>query len=213
MAVIRNATPLTLLATRAPDPIMSCNICGHEAAELGAWREHDARDKPLIGTESLVFIGNDHPACIKAMEAHPRLYAEEMGWPGHLPRLCGPCTFRQGMACSHPDLRSNGGKGLLITMHDPLRAAGVIICGRNRPRYVRHALECPGRKLADDTYDIAAKVAEENGMRFVPPESAAPPAGHPFVCEGWTEWGPEAPCEDDHICTDCGRPRSAHGAG
>ena len=147
---IRNTTPLTALETRAPDPILSCNICGHESAELGAWREHNELDMKLIGAESLVFIGRDHPDCLRQMEAHPRLYAEEMGWPGHLPRLCGPCAFRKGLVCMHPDLRANGGAGLKISMQDPLGAAGVMFaCGRGgrRLNYVKHAVTCEGRRL------------------------------------------------------------------
>lgn len=145
-AAIAAAVPFSKASTRPTDPITACNICGQASDELSIWREHDERDAPILRSENMIFIGKDHSECLRAMEAHPRLYAEEMGWPGHLPRLCGPCTFRQGFTCSHPDLKANGGKGLLITLHDPLRAAGVICVKGLRARYVRHALECPGRK-------------------------------------------------------------------
>lgn len=141
---IAAAVPLSKAAARPADPITACNVCGHESDSLSVWREHDEWDRPLSGTEILVFIGKDHSACIKAMEAHPRLYDEVSGDAGHFPRLCGPCEARKGLACAHPDLKTNGGPGLLVHVSDPMR--GAIVCGsRGRIRIVKHAITCAGR--------------------------------------------------------------------
>lgn len=140
--------PLSEVPERGDDPIRQCNVCGLSSDSLAAWREHDERDLPLDGARFLVFIGKDHPACIKAMDKHPRLYAEVRGEPGTFPRLCGDCSLRRGLECSHPKLRANGGDGLLVNLDDPLH--GAIICGRGgRITPVNHALTCEGKTTVE----------------------------------------------------------------
>lgn len=138
--------PLTKSPARQVDPILNCNICGLESAKLRAWREHDERDKPIGGTGALVFIGGDHPSCIKAMDKHPRLYSEVRGMPGHFPALCGSCPSRTGLTCSHPDLKANGGPGLHVTLSG--YGADVIICrtGHGCHKMPTRATFCAGRK-------------------------------------------------------------------
>jgi hypothetical protein len=139
------AVPLSKASMRPADPITICNVCASSSDSLAVWREHDLRDQPIEGVDALVFIGKDHPACIKVMEAHPLLYAEVRGDPGTFPRLCGNCELRRGVTCTHPDLKANGGPGLTVKLDNPLR--GVIICGsRGRLTVVNHALSCTGRK-------------------------------------------------------------------
>jgi hypothetical protein len=118
-AAVRAAVPLSETLSFLT---YSC-ICGRPAEELGLWREHDEHDLP---TESFVFIGNDHAACLKLMKDHPRLYAEEMGKPGMFP-ICGPCRHRRAHACRHPKLKANGGPGVLVQLR-PLVPPNVIIC-------------------------------------------------------------------------------------
>ncbi len=143
---IAQSPPLSVVPLTA-DRLAVCNVCGRPSEQLGAWRAHDERDVPIAGDRALVFVGVDHPACRKHLDEHPRLFGEEMGEPGHLPLLCGPCTHRAGLACQHPDLKSNGGPGLLIDLHDPLH--GAIICGaQGRIRLVRRALKCAGQERA-----------------------------------------------------------------
>lgn len=140
---ISAATPLTKYPARSHDPITDCNLCGQPSTLLGAWREHDERDVPFESPEALVFIAADHPDCLKVMERHPRLYAEERGDPGHFPRLCGTCPRRSSLACTHPNLRANGGAGLFVVLDDRFRNA--ILCGRGgRVRPIQHALQCEG---------------------------------------------------------------------
>lgn len=146
-AEIAAATPLSRWPKRPIDPMAGCNVCGEPAEELAAFLEHGAGDKPPPEDQrhaALVFIGRGHRACMKVLEAHPRLYAEVRGDPGHFPLLCGPCQNRDGMACKHPDLRANGGAGLSVSLSDPLR--GAIICGsRGRITVVNRAMSCKGR--------------------------------------------------------------------
>lgn len=138
---IRAARPLT--AGRDPDPPSCCNVCHLGSRQLGVWRERDEYDKPVEGTGALVFIGKDHPTCLKIMENHPRLYEEEEGQPGWFPALCGPCRLRDGLACRHTDLKENGGAGLQVMPAD------VRICRRPRSESfsIRTWVECKGRDL------------------------------------------------------------------
>ncbi len=136
---------MQLSAQRPEDPLSACNICGCASDDMGAWREHDERDQPIAGDDYVVFIGKDHSGCMKVMKKHPRLYAEEAGRPGHFPALCGPCRFRRDLGCTHPELKANGGPGLLVTI-DQGFPKNVIICPP--PRIVRHARACKGRTCA-----------------------------------------------------------------
>lgn len=150
-AAIRGAAPLSLrkgeLVTRLVHPVTACNLCGNPSAQLGLWRECDIDDRPIQSPTALVFIGQDHPACLREMEEHPRLYVEVQGMPGHFPLLCGPCRLRDGWSCRHEDLRSNGGKGLKVQIGGFL--PGAIICSRNGcgPVSTPRAVECAGRAI------------------------------------------------------------------
>lgn len=147
---IEAADPLTRSRPRIlmQDPLQACNVCGVPSGALRAWREHDERDLPIEGSEALVFIGGDHPRCIGDMERHPRLYSEEAGLHGTFPALCGPCEFRNGLACSHPRLRKNGGPGLRVVL-DGIGLGGFVVCIRGRSGPVRpplkNAVSCEGR--------------------------------------------------------------------
>lgn len=122
---IAAAMPLT--ARRPVEPIGVCNVCGQPSADLGLWVEHDTRDKPIKGTGAYVYIARDHDACYKAMADHPRLYVEIMGGPGHFAMCCGPCSNRDGWSCRHPDLKANGGPGLLVHLRWSV-PYGAIVC-------------------------------------------------------------------------------------
>lgn len=142
---IRRERPLSALIPKDAGLRFTCALCGRSSSKLGAWREHDERDRPLDGPLAVVFIGDDHPDCMKRMQEHPRLYAEETGDPGMFPRLCGDCPHRVGLACDHPDLKKNGGEGLRVEL-DQGWAAHTIICGAHgRLRVVHHAVGCAGK--------------------------------------------------------------------
>lgn len=152
VSAIRSAAPLSASPFRAPDPMERCNICGEPAREYRAWRECDDRDRPVAGAGALIFIGADHAACQKKLDAHPRLYAEERGNPGHFPRLCSRCSYRDHLGCRHPKLKANGGEGLLVHLDQ----MAMIVClktahGSGRP--LSQALTCEGQTLPGEASD------------------------------------------------------------
>lgn len=128
-----------------------CGMCGQGSGSLALYRECDAFDKPHYVDESLIFIGRDHAGCMRAMDAHPRLYIEESGNPGSFPMLCGECTWRVDLRCEHPDQFVKSGPGLKVDLFDPLR--GAIVCGtdsqgrRSRIRMVNRAVSCAGQEI------------------------------------------------------------------
>lgn len=141
-AAVRASNPLP--RSDITDPLAGCNVCGQTSARLGAYQAHDERDHPLPMPASLIFIGKDHDACMRALDKHPRLYAETRGDPGHFPFLCGPCAQRDGLACRHPKLKANGGPGLLVNLQPSIRLPpGTIICPP--PKIVYRAIGCEGR--------------------------------------------------------------------
>ena len=155
--------PTLCSVRRGTDPIRVCSICGVDVdpddLPSTIWRECDERDVPLPGDDHILFLGSGkaHEACRKTLNAHPRLYVEETGAPGHFPRLCGPCVFRRfapgpagsrALTCAHPDTKANGGAGLKVMLSDYFR--GAILCGRNGQIVpVKNAMECVGRKLEE----------------------------------------------------------------
>jgi hypothetical protein len=114
--------PWPRLSETLPDfhhPYM-CRACGLRVPDatlpLTAWQEHDQLDHP----EPIVVVLCK--TCSDALiEKHPRLYRplrEHEPWPGAMP-LCVDCVHRDGVRCRHPDLKANGGTGLLLTMPEP----------------------------------------------------------------------------------------------
>jgi len=145
--VIRDAVPLSASARHGRDPDFACDVCHAPAEQLEVWREHDEHDRPIPGTDALVYLGEGHPLCRIKLDDHPRLYAEVRGEPGSFPRLCGPCEHRDGLLCRHPDLKVNGGGGLMVHLNNGI-FAHVHICGAHgRIRPLHSAIRCAGRRL------------------------------------------------------------------
>src|SRR6185312_15472479 len=146
----RSAAPL---GAKAPaDRLSACNVCGEPSEPLGAWRAHDDCDIPIAGTRALVFVGADHPACREALDAHPRLFTEEGGAPGHFPLLCGPCVHREGLSCRCPAAILNGGPGIRVDMSN--NTSTVIVCSRggcHRP--IQRAYGCSGQRYPEEKRD------------------------------------------------------------
>lgn len=72
-----------------------------------------------------------------------------LGNPGHFPKLCSRCTFRDGFGCTHQKLKANGGPGLTVG----LDAMAMVICvktahGSGRP--LSRAWTCEGQMLPGD---------------------------------------------------------------
>jgi hypothetical protein len=73
--------------------------------------------------------------CRDVIDHHARLYREVpwgQGAPGHLMLLCGPCAFRDGTHCTHPDLKANGGTGL--TLYKSSFLSNVVVCRHDETR-------------------------------------------------------------------------------
>ncbi len=105
------------------------------------WQECDDVDRP-----EPIAVLLCPPCSARLIEPHPRLYyvlpfnepfAGTMG-------LCAPCRFRDDVRCTHPDLKANGGPGLIIQADTPIPAPG------RRRVYVRPAMGCVGREVLDD---------------------------------------------------------------
>ena len=112
-----------------------CQLCGFSDDDIVYFRmwyecdEHDHVEQPvrvLVACDPEKSKTKGHP-CWKAIEDHPRLYWEVewgLGEPGHFMLLCGDCQHRKGAACTHPDLKTNGGEGLMVQFHGPLALIG-----------------------------------------------------------------------------------------
>ena len=90
------------------------------------------------------------PCSARLIEPHPRLY---YGLPFNEPfagtmGLCVPCRFRAGVRCTHPDLKANGGPGLMLQADTPVPAPG------RRRVYVRAAMGCAGREVVDGEWAL-----------------------------------------------------------
>lgn len=128
---IREALPLTDLRPdlRASDRMARCNLCGApNVGDLYVWRECDELDRPTPGLDAVLLVCSS-ATCAATINNHPRLYIQDrLGAPGHFPVLCGDCEHRDGLTCRHPDLRTNGGPGLLVK----LDRDHAIVCTRGR---------------------------------------------------------------------------------
>lgn len=106
-----------------------CQCCGGSAqAGLGngilrlsidRWQEHDHNDRK---EHRLVVLCNVCSARI--VKPHPRLYEKLQPahpWPGCM-ALCLDCSHRDGVSCSHPNSKANGGPGVMLTIPKPMTA-------------------------------------------------------------------------------------------
>jgi hypothetical protein len=126
-----------------------CQLCGFEGhrdiCEFRMWVECDEQDKPEPGNVLVVCRGE---ACRKAISDHPRLYIEVPwgeGLPGHFMLLCGDCAFRKGVGCTHPDLKSNGGAGLKVSIGGPFSNVRVCFSDGTSSTGPHPAVECIGQ--------------------------------------------------------------------
>ena len=125
----------SLTDLRCPD---ACQSCGGDEG-LEGWQEHDQEDRP-----EPIAVVLCHHCRLRLIEPHPRLYRQMDKWepfPGAM-QLCVDCKHRQRLRCTHPDLKVNGGPGLLLTFPRPDM---VIVCpGGPQTLYHGPVSDCAG---------------------------------------------------------------------
>lgn len=86
-----------------------CQFCGHSSddiCEFRMWQRCDSNEIACRGD-----------ACRKIIDDDPLLFIEvpwSQGGPGRFMLICGDCPHRSEYSCKHPDLKTNGGEGLLV---------------------------------------------------------------------------------------------------
>ena len=132
---------------RVPDQCQSCGSgTGEGGPPLAAWREHDQFDRP----ENIYVLLC--PTCsARLIDPHPRLYAA-MGRfepiPGVMP-LCLYCRHRDGLRCTSPKAKLNGGEGITVIGPKP---TDVHVCRRGgkggwMKLYPSPATYCDGKEV------------------------------------------------------------------
>ena len=136
-------------AISAPDTFKRCQLCGHvsphdDICEFRMWQRCDAQDNLI--ESYLVTCGSE--ACFQKIDADPILFREvpwSQGGPGRFMLLCGDCPNRKEFDCQHPNLKSNGGKGLLVNLAQPfLGGARVCMSDGTSFRFGNPANRCEG---------------------------------------------------------------------
>lgn len=130
---------------RRPD---ACQSCGRTVDGLIVWCECDDRDQPQN-----IFVVLCDGCSKRLIEPHPRLYHQmpaNKPIPGVMPHLCATCKHREALTCKHPDLKANGGQGLMIVAEQP--TVGFMDGTRNGKRtgwrferWPTPATECKGK--------------------------------------------------------------------
>lgn len=107
---------------------LTCGVCKTtytDKCELNIWAECDSDGKEL---RHLMICKSD--ACQQWIDNAPLLYTEVpwgAGGPGKFTLICGPCKYREGFTCTHPNYTANGGPGLAVDMKtSPL--GNITIC-------------------------------------------------------------------------------------
>lgn len=125
-----------------------CQLCGKEDDDICVfrfWIECDEDDNPEPGN---VFLMCREGECRQRLEEHPRLY-DQVPWghgrPGFFTFLCEDCPNRDGVRCTHPDTKENGGEGILVMLQEPHIKAHVCFSdGSGGPVFPHQAVECAG---------------------------------------------------------------------
>lgn len=112
------------LSTDLPNTPSSvrCQACGNglSSRPIQIWNEHDDSDM----VDSKHFVALCIPCSNDLVEPHARLYSrtpENAPLPGAM-RVCSTCQHANGLACTSPLLKGNGGPGLLVRHSEPMTA-------------------------------------------------------------------------------------------
>lgn len=81
------------------------------------WQEHDHKD---FAEQRIVVLCEK--CARRLIEPHPRLYAKlpvNQPWPGAM-AICVDCRLRDGIGCTSPRAKANGGDGVMIKIEHPI---------------------------------------------------------------------------------------------
>lgn len=104
---------------------LCCGNCARSKDELpvnktlDVWEECDHHDK-----REGIYIRLCEPCSKRLIEPHPRLYHHKQQhepMPGAMP-TCADCKLRDGLKCTSPLLKRNGGQGLPLSIPKPVNA-------------------------------------------------------------------------------------------
>ena len=106
-----------------------CQICGGSnrpgvgnglmRVSLDRWQEADHNDR--FEQRVVVLCGK---CSDRVIADHPRLYQRldaNQPWPGCMD-ICVGCKLRDGVRCTSPDAKANGGTGVLLSVAPPVHA-------------------------------------------------------------------------------------------
>jgi len=125
---------MKILQTSPPTSFKQCQLCGFtsphdDICSFQMWQRSDAQDNPV--EDYLITCKGD--ACSQRIQDDPMLFREvawSQGGPGKFMLLCGDCHHRDGFRCTHRNLKTSGGVGLLVNFaQTPL--SGTHICFTN----------------------------------------------------------------------------------
>jgi hypothetical protein len=143
----------SLLGSRHPNVCQSCGRRGEQNqpdahVALSVWRECDSNDKP---DRCVVVLCEKCEK--KIVPPHPRLYIQHelhQPCPGAM-LTCADCVLRHKLRCTHPDLKRNGGEGLILDMPTPRRAHFNFGGGRGEVRTIfLGPVTCTGKQIEEN---------------------------------------------------------------
>lgn len=108
------------------DCLKSDGKLGPSHLSLERWVEYDDHDNATAVALLLCRKCGD-----KLIISHPRAYRQLSLWEPHpgCMSICRKCDYREGVGCTHPDLKARGGDGLPLTLPTPGHA---IFCTRGK---------------------------------------------------------------------------------
>jgi hypothetical protein len=125
----------------------NCQICGYVSSDICdfyIWHEYDENN----GKSDNILVACKNKKCLRVIEDHELIY-EKVPWgqggPGKFMLVCGECKLRDNTACTHPDLKENGGEGLKIYLsNSSIGNARVCFTNGTSRMMGQPATECTG---------------------------------------------------------------------
>ena len=141
-----------------PNKFNQCQLCGREGdiCSFQMHQECSEDDKPEKDRYLIICREGN---CYQRLLDHERLYKHVpwgMGQAGALMLLCSDCPSRKNFSCAHPDLKANGGPGLLVNLANPLGILHMSWHGESPgPQWPTPATACEGHPTKKPTKDTS----------------------------------------------------------